>query len=289
MIEKIDLEWLKTFVTFAECAGVDEAAAKLKVTQPAITQHLNKLEAFLPRKLFSKQGKRKVLTEFGWEFYKNCSQYLKNIDELLRNSKFLNVDPRDVIIRMGMNREIFYRISNKIKFDGQLDIYNQRSGDAIKSLLKREIDVAVSRVAPDSTDIIAVKWFSDNFVLAFPKEWMRLVDKKGLKETIIEKNMLFNVDSESQVELALNYLGIDFNKTIISHRLRDWFVTIKLIESGGGWGIIPNSFSIDSKVTTIPVLHKHLPKTQFYIIYHRSVRNYPGFKELIESMLSAIT
>ncbi len=288
MLEKIDLEWIKSFVTFAESSGVEETATKLKLTQPAITQHLNKLESFLPKKLFIREGKRKVLTEFGQEFYKQSSLHLRNLDDLLRSSKFLSTEVKDVVLRFGVNNEIYYRICNRIQFEGQLEIFYYRSDEAIKRLLKREIDIAISREAPNSSDVIAVKWYSDTFALVYPKKWQNEVDSKGLETTLKNKNYILNMESFAQTEIALSHFKLQLKDLKTAYKLRDWLAFIKILESGQGWGILPTSFTIDSRVNTVPIHSKELPKTQFYILYHRTIKNYPGLKNLIKDILNSL-
>ncbi|MGZ3775236.1 MAG: LysR family transcriptional regulator [Pseudobdellovibrionaceae bacterium] len=288
MIEKINLEWIKSFVYFAESGGVEEAAIKLNLTQPAITQHLSKLNAILPYSLFERQGKRKILSEYGREFYYGISKELKIIDDILRTSRFEGVNESDVTIRLGINNEIYYRICDKIEFDGQLEVYNHRSPEALKALLKRDVDVAITRVVPDSTELIAVKWYSDTFVLVHPKTWQREIDKEGLKPTLLKKKFILNLDSKAAIDEVLGIMNFLPQHLKYGHKLSNWHALIKLVEDGNGWAIVPSSFELSSKLQVVSINSKSVPKTQFYIIYHKSVRHFPGFQGLLSSMVASL-
>lgn len=288
MIENMNLEWIKTFVFFAESAGVDETAKKMGLTQPAVSQHLTKLEAHLPQRLFSKDGKKKILTPFGKEFYKNASLHLRNIDELLRSTKFLNAAQNDVTFRLGLNREILYRICDKIQIAGKLEIKNVPSDKAAEELTKRSLDIAVSRFVPDSADIIAVKWFTDNFVLIYPKSWAADIAKHGLSH-LQKKAFVMYGGMEEQTQTFLMSLGIPTTDLKKSFTLTDWFSFIKLVEKGQAWGFAPSSFEFSKNVQTAPLPNKAQSKSQFYLLYHRTVRNYSGFQDLLEKLLLSMS
>jgi DNA-binding transcriptional LysR family regulator len=287
MIEKIDLEWIKSFVYFAESNSVEEAALKLGLTQPAITQHLSKLDRVLPNSLFERHGKRKVLSERGREFYRDLSKELRNMDDILRKSQFEGAKESDVSIRLGINNEIYFRICDKLDFNGQLEVYNLRSPLALKWLLTREVDIAVSRTVPDSTEIIAVKWFTDTFVLAYPKSWQKDIEREGVKAVLLKRKFILNIDGRAPVEEVLEAMDLRPQYLRYSHKLTDWLALIKLVQDGRGWAIVPSSFELPPKVKMQTISSKSIPKTQFYILYHKSVRQYPGFQNLLTSMITS--
>lgn len=288
MIEKINLEWIKSFVFFAESGSVEEAASKLGLTQPAITQHLSKLDSALPQSLFEKRGKRKVLSDYGKDFYRGTSKELRLIDDILRVSKFAESDEKNVTLRLGVHDEIYYRICTHLEFDGQLEVYNQHSAASINALQKREIDIAVSRFIPDSSDVIAAKWFTDTFVLAYPASWQKEIDKSGLKETLLKKKFIQHMGGTEPVSEVLRILDLPSEKLILGHKLTNWLALIKLVQDGHGWSIVPSSFEFSAKIQISPLMAKGVPKTQYYILYHKSVRQFPGFQRLLASMMAAM-
>ena len=61
----INSVYLKTFVTLAETRHFTKTAEKLFMTQPGVSQHINKLEAQLATQLLHRYGKQFELTEAG--------------------------------------------------------------------------------------------------------------------------------------------------------------------------------------------------------------------------------
>ena len=56
---------LRVFVTVAECRSFTKAAAKLNISQPAVSQHILELEKSLGTKLFERLKGETVLTPAG--------------------------------------------------------------------------------------------------------------------------------------------------------------------------------------------------------------------------------
>ena len=53
----LNAQWLETFVTLCETGHFTRAAEQLNMTQPGVSQHLQKLEAQIGQSLISRQGK----------------------------------------------------------------------------------------------------------------------------------------------------------------------------------------------------------------------------------------
>ena len=63
------LELLELLVAVAESRNLVEAAARVGLSQPAVSMKLKTLETQLPLPAFARHGKRKVLTHYGSELY----------------------------------------------------------------------------------------------------------------------------------------------------------------------------------------------------------------------------
>ncbi|MCZ2722887.1 LysR family transcriptional regulator [Marinomonas sp. 15G1-11] len=83
---------LNTFNTLVECKSFTLAAKELNLTQPAVTQHIQKLERELERLLVVRQGKSIEMTPEGEQLYgyiqkvmKEYRLFRKSWDELPSN------------------------------------------------------------------------------------------------------------------------------------------------------------------------------------------------------------
>ncbi|MTI14415.1 LysR family transcriptional regulator [Sansalvadorimonas verongulae] len=85
----INLTWLQTFCTLIETGHFTRTAEKLTMTQPGVTQHIQKLEQSLRHALIHREGKSFRLTEAGEKVYK---QGLLSLSQLREMEESLNVD-----------------------------------------------------------------------------------------------------------------------------------------------------------------------------------------------------
>ena len=56
---------LRTLVAIVETGSFTKAAAKVNLTQPAVSLHIKRLEDQLMRKIFERDGRRVILTQAG--------------------------------------------------------------------------------------------------------------------------------------------------------------------------------------------------------------------------------
>lgn len=62
---RLDLNWLATFRVVAECGSISKATGELHLTQPAVSQQIQKLERQLGVRLFDRHNRGLVLTPLG--------------------------------------------------------------------------------------------------------------------------------------------------------------------------------------------------------------------------------
>ncbi|GAA5314887.1 MAG: LysR family transcriptional regulator [Candidatus Pelagadaptatus aseana] len=80
--------WLKTFITLIDTGHFTRAAEKLFMTQPGVSQHLNKLEQACGHALIQRENKGFEITEQGKLVYEYARQLLKSEQQLLENLAF---------------------------------------------------------------------------------------------------------------------------------------------------------------------------------------------------------
>lgn len=80
----------KIFIAVAECQSISKAAAKLYISQPAVSITIRKLEESLDTTLFIRKPKGVLLTENGKTLYENAQKafnILSDAENYLRNQK----------------------------------------------------------------------------------------------------------------------------------------------------------------------------------------------------------
>jgi DNA-binding transcriptional LysR family regulator len=79
----MDTRQLAAFCAVVERRSFSQAAERLGVTQPAISQQVRGLEARLGRQLLDRSGRRVEATEAGWRLYRGAQRVLLAEEELL--------------------------------------------------------------------------------------------------------------------------------------------------------------------------------------------------------------
>src|SRR5581483_9151025 len=73
----LDLNLLRVFVVVAEERSITRAAARLYVTQPAVSAAMRRLSTFVGSDLFARQGRGLVLTTRGADLFAKARAHLE--------------------------------------------------------------------------------------------------------------------------------------------------------------------------------------------------------------------
>jgi DNA-binding transcriptional LysR family regulator len=76
------LKEIRTFVAVAETGSINAAARRLRLTQPAITRQIQRLESMLGSAVLDRQVRPPALAPAGRALLERCRQILQSVDEL---------------------------------------------------------------------------------------------------------------------------------------------------------------------------------------------------------------
>lgn len=97
----MELRHLRYFVTVADTGGVSRAAARLNISQPALSRQVRDLETELGVSLFDRRGRRLVLTGEGEDLLARGRQLLRDADSFRERAGALRAGDTG-IIRVGV-------------------------------------------------------------------------------------------------------------------------------------------------------------------------------------------
>jgi LysR family cyn operon transcriptional activator len=83
----IDLRLLRSFINTARFGSVTKAADALRLTQPALSQHLRDLTELIGVPLFDRVGRGVVLTQNGTDLFRELEPLLQRLEILLTTVK----------------------------------------------------------------------------------------------------------------------------------------------------------------------------------------------------------
>src|SRR5947207_14355475 len=79
-IDRMELRSLGYFVRIAELGSITRAASHLRVAQPALTRHVQRLEEELNVALFTRANRGVRLTEAGQKLFDGATRILRDIE-----------------------------------------------------------------------------------------------------------------------------------------------------------------------------------------------------------------
>ncbi|MBR3003171.1 MAG: LysR family transcriptional regulator [Clostridia bacterium] len=145
----INFDYYRTFYYVAKYKKISLAAEKLYVSQPAITQTIQKLEEQLGSNLFVRAKSGMELTETGKMLYEFTSQSIEILDNVeYRFSKYENLEVGEIKIRTGSNvaKMILYDALEKFGKDYpniKIEIATGAPNQSIEMLHSGEIDMVL--------------------------------------------------------------------------------------------------------------------------------------------------
>ncbi|MEH6589766.1 MAG: LysR family transcriptional regulator [Halioglobus sp.] len=281
---------LKAFVLVAETGSFSSAAAKLHLTQPAVSKRIALLEQQLDADLFDRIGRNVSLTEAGRALLphaRTISSQLSDAEQSVRDlsgrvgGKLLLATSHHI----GLHRlpPVLSQFSKTCP-GVNIDIEFMDSEQAYDLVMQGKVELAVVTLAPTSEPSFITKplWQDPlNFMVAKEHELSRMkkTDLKRLSRSPailpglntytgqIVKRLFDRHELPLQVSMATNYLE-----------------TLRMMASVGlGWTVLPDTMQ-DETLSIIEVPEIKIERT-LGLVYHRGrslSRAARGFIEILE-------
>jgi len=232
----LNLYHLQIFCAVAENRSFAKAAEKINISQPAISQIIQKLEAYLDLRLIERKGKMFQLTSHGellFEYGKRIFNMADEAENALkrfgtpRQRLFLgatsicgaHVLPAFISRFMEMNPYVQFYVSS-----------TEHNHELIDKLVKNEVDLAVTyETLVLRDDIEVTRIIQDEFVLALPRShpWAsgQLVSEDEIvtlpfiiyNQGHIIRPIMESMLSGRSINVALQLNQLDAIKNAISH------------------------------------------------------------------------
>lgn len=145
----VDLNRLKVFYQVYRSSGVSKAAKQLHISQPAVSQHLRKLEQEIGVILFTRVHKKLIPTGAGQQLYQGVENFFEQLPEKLEELRY----PMDIphgLLKIGapyeFGREYLPTICHGYRMNYSDVTFRVRLGEPVPTLdllEKGEIDFAV--------------------------------------------------------------------------------------------------------------------------------------------------
>lgn len=285
-IQLPSIQLLEALISIAESSSLAEAAKTLGLTQPALSMQLKRLEEIFEYPIFEFHGKRKLLTFYGTTVYKESKRLLAEFNESFEIINRMYLDSKKQVLRVGGRRELIFKAQKTIDFEGSVIFSIMSSEEAIVELHKKNIDIAISRIKPNSSDLIAKEFFSNCSWLVTHEKW---ISNESTKRLIQNKHFFMNTPALAYGSSAIllnewiQQIGLQLKQLNIKYVCEDWLTILQMVESGEGYAIMPDSIESNLKTVQHFELPCNLVTTQtYYFLYHKNLKKFPAYKTLFK-------
>lgn len=204
---RINFEYYKVFYYVAKYGKISLAAEKLFVSQPAITQTIQKLEEQLNSNLFVRTRSGIELTETGKMLYEFTSKSVEILDNAeFRFSKYENLEEGTIKIRTGSNvaKLILYDALEKFSKDYpniKIEIATGAPNQSVEMLHVGEIDMVLIYLPynVEYNNLQTIKCSKKEYVFAMSKKYYEENDVHISKIEDLNKYSLIIPKSNSAV------------------------------------------------------------------------------------------
>ncbi len=172
----MDIRQLRYFTVIAEEKNISQAARKLHMSQPPLSQQLKMMEEELGVRLVHREGKRLRLTEAGERLYHHSVQVTKLMEEGMEEVKEVG-DGLKGTLKIGVNTlsemslgKLMFAFKEKYPLV-TYEIHQNESGHLFELLREREIDLAVIRFPVQSDEFAHFMLKREPFYFVSREAW----------------------------------------------------------------------------------------------------------------------
>ena len=169
----VDLAGLKTFLAVVQERSFSRAAAKVHRTQPAVSQAIRRLEAYLGEQLFDRSSKSGTLTDAG-KMLQNYGQRLVRLAEETESAMRELRDLRRGRVLIGANEAAIHTLLPLVaRFRGRyadiaIDVRRVPARQIAVEVLQGSLDFGALTFHPAEEGLLEVPIGSDELVLLVP-------------------------------------------------------------------------------------------------------------------------
>lgn len=204
----VEVRHLRLVDAIAKEGTVTAAAARLYLTQPAVSHALGELESRLGVRLFRRARRRMEPTAEGRRLLETADRVLEEIERVEYDLHSYREGKRG-LLRVATQCYTCYRwvprampeLAREFP-EIDLQIVPEATGDVVAALLAERIDLAILHRFPQHTDIAVEPLFSDEYVALLPldhplagQEWIEALDfadERILLHTTAEESLLLS-------------------------------------------------------------------------------------------------
>lgn len=209
-----DFAKINTFLTVVKEKSFSKASKKLGISQPAVTQQIKLLEAYIKAPIVNRKKNGIGLTKEGEELYRIAIK----LDKFLNNTEkeIMQLIDHKITFLIGacqsVGKYVLPNFLGEIKdaIDNNVDVKIGTSKEVLEDLLNKSIDLALVGDMLPSNEITYREWLEDELVLFSKVPLPKFVKKDELADfRWITRD--FNTDVHAIVSKKFEQADIDYS------------------------------------------------------------------------------
>lgn len=169
----MNIRHLKIFITVADCGKMSEAAERLFISQPSVSQAIREIEDYYGVKLFERLSKKLYITENGELLLKYARHIVQSFDEMEADLKNAG---QNICLRVGATVTVGTCMLDKIiakyekeNSDISTKIVVNNTNVIEKMIVHSELDIGIVEGKVDNKDLVKIPIYNDELVLVSGK------------------------------------------------------------------------------------------------------------------------
>lgn len=259
------------------------------ISAPSLSYSIKKLEQVTGAALLVRKKTGVSLTPAGENLYNFCKKYFRDMDEMQSNLELnINLERKKVKVGTFQTLAIYFwpllvdSIENKSEIS--ISITTNRSAAILESLMKKEIDVALTVESIQNPHLIRHELFKDEYSFYISKKFKTdlLSDDDIRAQTLIYIPDAIDHTGKS-LQQYKHLWGLMFKEEFELDSLE---VVGEFVKKGYGVGILPNKVAQSLKAHIKPIQIKSCPEKKFG--QHRFYLSYRNDLDLSQYLLNVI-
>lgn len=287
----MNIRHLKIFITVADCGKMREAAEKLFISQPSVSQAIKEIEDYYGIKLFERLSKKLYITENGRLLLRYARHIVGAFNEMesdLKNSA------ENICLRIGATVTVGTCMLNEIisKFEDENNEVSTKiivnNTNVIENmLLHSDLDIGIVEGKVDDKDLVKIPIYNDRLVLVAGKKHEFYYKDEIDIEQLTGQNMIFREEGSGARESFDSILEENNISVNVKWNSTNTEAIKNAVISGQGLGIL-SALMVENEIKngTLNIVQiKNIDMLrEICIVYHKDKFISDHLKKLIESI-----
>jgi LysR family transcriptional regulator, transcriptional activator for leuABCD operon len=294
----MDLNLLKTFDVVMKTRSVNKAAESLDITAPAVSHALNRLREQYNDRLFIRQGRGIVPTNFALELYAEIQEPLGLLMSGAKSRQSFNAPTSQRTFRISSHKDIDlmvvpslnrYRDTHAPFVQFQADIEHLNEEDRQNDLRTRKVDLILATVPLEDHGYQNQLLVEQELVVVCSRNHPRIQDSLSQEQFFTERHLLWStqrMNSDILSSLSSNTLP----SRDIAYATSSLCTAI-MMAAQTEWLCVCSRWHAESMSKHLEITTHHLPfelqRIPVYMTWHQSQQSDTGHQWLKEAMVQS--